>query len=581
MNESTSSSGDRVNFPSAIGADAGERQTEYRERRQSSGRGDAVDKGRKGAKGADAAAIASQTEALITLVQELTQQNHLLSDQVAQLEGTIASLQESAAAAPSQALPSDASTDAQVAYLLNQLEFAQQTNQRQVIRAESLVQQVNTDRLHLRQLEQDNAAFQHRCRTQTSHIDQLEQRCNELQQRLQRQQDYTLQLKAALDKCLEVPPPSYATPEGLDVNRSEPVTLDQSVSDRLAPTQQPIQQMDQTITAQPTKGKATSPTTLTSPLLPKAGDIPPWSQSHSAGSKGSPTGTQRSGAIKAIEPLKPALQVPQMSRFKTTLFNLAHQPQPTTASPDSGISHDLHGRDSVVASESSTIDSAMASSPESRPSQSEAAKPASASSALSPTPNPETSASTEDAFWADLVQLVAEIDPIRPLGDGATADDNAPSQPSAAAPPPVVAPSPSRKPKSQDMAQGVDTLFDVVLQGAKAIANQFKASEDNALGTGGTARLEDEGAPFSGGAASTSSQFPPPPPPPDTAKEALDQTAIPQVTGESSPPPPSTSPTSVGWPSPQLSQTPSRSSSKASTGRRRIDLPTFLRPQPQ
>ena len=139
MNEPTPPSRDRVNFPSAIGAGAEERQSQYRRQPNSP----------------DAASAAS-SEALATLVQELTQQNHQLRAQVAQFEAEVEDSTDQGDGRPAAAVPlpeggPEGGPAAQVAYLLNQLEFAQQANQRQAIRIDSLAQQANTDRLQLRQ----------------------------------------------------------------------------------------------------------------------------------------------------------------------------------------------------------------------------------------------------------------------------------------------------------------------------------------------------------------------------------------------------------------------------------------------
>ena len=495
MNQPTPPSGDRVNFPKAIGAAAQERRQQYR--------------------GGASGQSNSPPEALIALVQDLTQQNHQLRDRLAQMEAAEAEKAQAtqtgtptAHAAGGDVTDETANgTEGQVTYLLNQLEFAQQANQRQAIRIDSLAQQSNTDRLQLRQLERDNQAFQNRCRTQSNRIAELAQRCEELQQRLHRQQRYTLQLKAALDRCLEVPPPSYTTPDGGMAIASDGASVAYGIAEP-APPSPPVMPAEDT-----------DATSLTSPLLPKPSHISPWSQEWPI--VGAPSATPE--PVESIAPLKPIPQVPQMSHFKMTLFNLAHQPQPAEA-------------DNMRANpEPSRSGSAAASEPEvSDPPPSPAIASPMAAMADGPTP------ATDDAFWTDLVQRVAELTHEQSALEGQ--GDRPESHPVPAIqselPPPA-----SRKPdRAAAHGEGVDTLFDVMLQGAKAIASQLRPSEPQSV-------------------TSQSSAAKPLPSPADPTGTSL-------IADE----PPTTAPDAVR-PAPPLESPQSKHS--------RIDLPTFLRPQPQ
>jgi hypothetical protein len=153
---------------------------------------------------------------LVSLIQELNQCNSALLDRVSQLEEA---LEQS-----HSALPSIESTEPkpqnlfqaqeQITTLYNQLEFAHQTNQRQQILLETLTDQLEASQERVAQLERETSLLQQRYTEQSQVLAQTEGNCRDLQTRLYRQQRYTLQFKAALEKCLEVPVPQY---EGQDL----------------------------------------------------------------------------------------------------------------------------------------------------------------------------------------------------------------------------------------------------------------------------------------------------------------------------------------------------------------------------
>ncbi|HEY9641861.1 MAG TPA: hypothetical protein V6C57_15345, partial [Coleofasciculaceae cyanobacterium] len=91
----------------------------------------------------------------------------------------------------------------------NQLEFAHQANQRQQILVETLTGQIESSQERVAELEREAALIQQRYNEQAQLLSQLETTNRDLQARLHRQQRYTLQFKAALEKCLEVPTPQY------------------------------------------------------------------------------------------------------------------------------------------------------------------------------------------------------------------------------------------------------------------------------------------------------------------------------------------------------------------------------------
>lgn len=97
--------------------------------------------------------------------------------------------------------------------LFQQLETAVQTTQRQEIFIESYKTQLQISQQRLAQLERECALLQTNYNEQSQQVSQSENACRELRTRLMRQQRQTLQFKAALEKCLEAPVPSY---ESLD-----------------------------------------------------------------------------------------------------------------------------------------------------------------------------------------------------------------------------------------------------------------------------------------------------------------------------------------------------------------------------
>jgi hypothetical protein len=153
---------------------------------------------------------------LISLIQELNQCNNLLLDRVSQLETSLeisqnalkAQIRQAQAAPGPQTL---AAAQEQITQLLHQVEFSNQANQRQQILVETFAEQLQSSQERVAQLERECAVTQQRCNEQAQQLMENESACRDLRTRLQRQQRYTLQFKVALEKCLDVPPPSYET----------------------------------------------------------------------------------------------------------------------------------------------------------------------------------------------------------------------------------------------------------------------------------------------------------------------------------------------------------------------------------
>ncbi len=129
-------------------------------------------------------------------------------------------------------------SQARLGQLFLELEQSHRMAQRQQILVETLTEQLQSSHEQIAQLERECAMAQARSAEQTQVLLQSEHTCRDLRSRLQRQQRYTLQFKAALEKCLDVPPATaqgvvadllpeapetIAAPLKLNIPRSQPV----------------------------------------------------------------------------------------------------------------------------------------------------------------------------------------------------------------------------------------------------------------------------------------------------------------------------------------------------------------------
>lgn len=298
---SSSSDWQTVNFPNAISTDAIERQSMYTDPQASTPPPSGVQPGsRKPAPRAaakpsarPAAQPAAQQEPrsartigpnatqardwaenvaepqpdvpqLIALIQELNQCNHALLDRVSQLEEALELTQKTLREERQRSQVPTAETEdlttarQQLAALFGELELSHQTNQRQQMLVETLTQQVSTQQERLAQLEQEFAIAQQRQQEQLQQLSQNESICRDLRVRLQRQQHYTLQFKAALERCLEA-----ANPGGEASTSSVSAALD------VLETAGEVRPLAERIPA--------------APLVPKVRHIQPWSAQNQPG----------------------------------------------------------------------------------------------------------------------------------------------------------------------------------------------------------------------------------------------------------------------------------------------------------
>ncbi|WP_416233584.1 hypothetical protein [Cronbergia sp. UHCC 0137] len=177
------------------------------------------------------AQINSEFQQLLALNQELSRANTDLYSQVEQLKTELAeadkilqwqktrsSVTESMLNQQTQEL---SAAQEQIQSLFKQLETAVQTVQHQEIFVETHKSQLQISQQRLAQLERECSLLQTNYSEQSHHLLQSENTCRELRTRLMRQQRQTLQFKAALEKCLDQPVPSYDTLEDVDYINSE------------------------------------------------------------------------------------------------------------------------------------------------------------------------------------------------------------------------------------------------------------------------------------------------------------------------------------------------------------------------
>lgn len=134
-------------------------------------------------------------------------------------------------------------TQEQLTRLFRELEASHQVAQRQQILIETLNHQLQSSQERVAELERQCAFIQQRYNEQSQILLQTETTRQELQDRLQRQQRYTLQFKAALDKCLDMPTIKEINAEISNLlnsseNQNNPQNLSEAVQLLLKP--QPI-----------------------------------------------------------------------------------------------------------------------------------------------------------------------------------------------------------------------------------------------------------------------------------------------------------------------------------------------------
>lgn len=151
---------------------------------------------------------------------DLQQQNEQLMDWIGELEESLNQCQAALQLRCQQSQELEAlllKTTVQVeecqgmgvreASLKRTLQETQQQMHKQQILVETLTLQLNNTKDRVAEVEREYALTQKRFAEQTQRLVQSENECRSLKTRLSRQQRYTLQFKAALERCLEVSAP--------------------------------------------------------------------------------------------------------------------------------------------------------------------------------------------------------------------------------------------------------------------------------------------------------------------------------------------------------------------------------------
>lgn len=156
---------------------------------------------------------------IVTIMQELQQRNGYLLNRVTQLEIVLNECQATLEAQATRTQEQEAvltqqseelmAADEHIARLMHELECSHQAAQRQQILVETITAQLENSQERVAQLERECALTQQRYNEQTHALMQAENICRDLRSRLHRQQRYTLQFKAALEKCLDVSSPCH------------------------------------------------------------------------------------------------------------------------------------------------------------------------------------------------------------------------------------------------------------------------------------------------------------------------------------------------------------------------------------
>lgn len=152
---------------------------------------------------------------LLQLVQDLNQCNEALLSRVATLEDAlersemalqceVERSQQSQNSSHAEAHAIISQQQQQIAQLLSEMDVSNDAVKRTTIHNETLQTELDSAQQRVAQLERECTLLQQRFSEKANALQQAEATCRDLRSRLQRQQRYTLQFKAALEKCLDM-----------------------------------------------------------------------------------------------------------------------------------------------------------------------------------------------------------------------------------------------------------------------------------------------------------------------------------------------------------------------------------------
>lgn len=169
---------------------------------------------------------------LLSLMQELQHRNSYLLGRVNQLEAVLNDCQSTLEAQATRTQEQETvlaqqaeemlAAEEHIHRLTHELDCAHQATQRQQILIETLTGQLESSQERVAQLERECALTQQRYNEQTHSLLQSENICRDLRSRLHRQQRYTLQFKAALEKCLDISSPCHENNPDLNPPAGKP-----------------------------------------------------------------------------------------------------------------------------------------------------------------------------------------------------------------------------------------------------------------------------------------------------------------------------------------------------------------------
>ncbi|NEQ50381.1 MAG: hypothetical protein F6K11_09650 [Leptolyngbya sp. SIO3F4] len=140
---------------------------------------------------------------LLNLVRDLNECNDVLLAKVSQLEESLEHSQAALQAEIDRSGPPPAS-DREIVQLVTELEQSNQALHHHQTHNENLQTELNAFRERTAQLETEHATLLQQHTKQSQELLQANTNCRDLRARLQRQQRYTMQFKAALEKCLSM-----------------------------------------------------------------------------------------------------------------------------------------------------------------------------------------------------------------------------------------------------------------------------------------------------------------------------------------------------------------------------------------
>ncbi|MBK4730878.1 hypothetical protein JJD41_13555 [Oxynema sp. CENA135] len=264
--ENRDDSWETVDFPGALSIKALEEQSQESEQPKAESK----------AKPPEKAVEKLMAGARDAVIERLTQDNRELDGRIEQLETVLQECRQSLQQQRSRAISQQnlleqrneelQGTREQIAHLGKELETLHQLSEKQQGTIAGLSQQLQRSQERLAQMERECALTQERYNEQSQVLYQTETVCRELRSRLQRQQRHTLQFKAALEKCLDVPGEKAKILEQLQDTSPPELELEEpsvDMGDREASPKE--------------KGERTQEYRPKAPIVPKASPISPWS----------------------------------------------------------------------------------------------------------------------------------------------------------------------------------------------------------------------------------------------------------------------------------------------------------------